>query len=61
MVGEKTSLQRCDVAREPEVRKILMSVKCFARGSGAGNKMSAPILWAPGKIAFFLQENPPCP
>ena len=20
--------------------------------------MAAPILWAPGKIAFFLQENP---
>ena len=22
-----------------------------------GPEMAAPILWAPGKIAFFLQEN----
>ena len=33
-----------------------MSVKMFARNSGAGNGCAN--LWAPGKIAFFLQENP---
>ena len=32
-----------------------MSVNYFARNSGAG--MAAPMLWVPGKIAFFLQEN----
>ena len=37
------------------VRKILVSIKCFARNSGP--EMAVPILWAPGKIAFFLQEN----
>ena len=34
-------------------------VKFIARDSGAG--MAAPILWAPGMFAFFLQENPSGP
>ena len=35
--------------KNPRVRKI------FVRNCGAGNDV--PILWVPGKIAFFLQEN----
>ena len=36
-----------------------MSVKCFARKSGAGK--AVPSLWAPGVLAFFLQEKPSMP
>ena len=35
----------------PHVRKL------FASNSG-GPEMAAPVLWTPGKIVFFLQENP---
>ena len=37
-------------------RKIPVSAKLFARNSGARNGC-ANFIWAPGKIAFFLQEN----
>ena len=39
------------------IRKILVSVKFLS--AILGPEMAAPILWARGKIAFFLQENPP--
>ena len=38
-----------------EIRKILVSVKFFARNSGAGNGRAN--FMAPGKNAFFLQEK----
>ena len=38
------------------VRKILMSVKFLS--AILGPEMAAPILWTPGKNAFFLQEKP---
>ena len=42
-----------------EVRKILLvSVKFVS--AILGPEMGAPILWTPGKNAFFLQEKP-CP
>ena len=37
------------------IRKILMSIKCLS--AILGPKMAAPILWARGKIAFFVQET----
>ena len=37
-------------------RLLQLSLKHFARNCGAG-KMAAPILWAPGIFAFFLQEK----
>ena len=37
------------------VRKILVSVKFVS--AILGPEMAAPILWTPGKNAFFLQEN----
>ena len=37
------------------IRKILVSIKFLP--AILGPDMAAPILWAPGKIAFFLQEN----
>ena len=40
------------------VRKILVSVKFVS--AILGPEMGAPILWTPGKNAFFLQEKP-CP
>ena len=40
------------------VRKILVSVKFVS--AILGPEMGAPILWTPGKTAFFLQEKP-CP
>ena len=39
----------CLPRENPRVRKIRV------RNSGA--EMAAPILWTPGKTAFFLQEN----
>ena len=42
----------------PNFRKILVSVKFVS--AILGPEMAAPILWTPGKNAFFLQENP-CP
>ena len=39
-------------------RKILVSVKFVS--AILGPEMGAPILWTPGKNAFFLQEKP-CP
>ena len=39
----------------PEIRKILVSVKFVS--AILGPEMAAPILWAPGISAFFLQEN----
>ena len=41
--------------RERGIRKILVSVKFFS--AILGPEMAAPILWTPGKNAFFLQEN----
>ena len=42
------------------IRKILLvSVKFVS--AILGPEMAAPILWTPGKNAFFLQEKPPCP
>ena len=38
-----------------KVRKILVSVKFVS--AILGPEMAAPILWTPGKNAFFLQEN----
>ena len=38
------------------VRKILVSVKSLS--AILGPEMGAPILWTPGKNAFFLQEKP---
>ena len=40
------------------IRKILVSVKFVS--AILGPEIAAPILWTPGKNAFFLQENP-CP
>ena len=40
------------------LRKILVSVKFVS--AILGPEMGAPILWTPGKNAFFLQEKP-CP
>ena len=40
------------------IRKILVSVKFVS--AILGPEMGAPILWTPGKNAFFLQEKP-CP
>ena len=37
------------------IRKILVSVKFLS--AILGPEMAAPILWTPGKNAFFLQEN----
>ena len=37
------------------IRTILVSVKFLS--AILGPEMAAPILWAPGKIAFFLQED----
>ena len=42
----------CLVSR---VRKILVSVKFVS--AILGPEMAAPILWTPGKNAFFLQKN----
>ena len=42
----------------PRIRRILVSIKFMS--AILGPEMAAPILWARGKIAFFLQENP-CP
>ena len=39
-------------------RKVPVSVKFLS--AILGPEMAAPILWTPGKNAFFLQENP-CP
>ena len=39
----------------PWIRKILVSVKFVS--AILGPEMAAPILWTPGKNAFFLQEN----
>ena len=40
----------------PFFRKILVSVKFVS--AILGPDMGAPILWTPGKNAFFLQEKP---
>ena len=40
------------------IRKVPVSVKFLS--AILGPEMAAPILWTPGKNAFFLQENP-CP
>ena len=42
----------------PEIRKILVSVKFLS--AILGSEMAAPMLWAPGKNALFLQEKQ-CP
>ena len=39
----------------PFLRKILVSVKFVS--AILGPEMGAPILWTPGKNAFFLQEK----
>ena len=41
-----------------KIRKILVSVKFVS--AILGPEMAAPILWTPGKMRFFLQENT-CP
>ena len=46
------------VCKGHKPRKILVSVKFVSAILGPG--MGAPILWTPGKDAFFLQEKP-CP
>ena len=38
-----------------KIRKILVSVKFVS--AILGPEMAAPILWTPGKNAFFLQET----
>ena len=38
-----------------KLRKILVSVKFVS--AILGPEMAAPILWTPGKNAFFLQDN----
>ena len=40
----------------PEIRKILVSIKFVS--AILGPETAAPILWTPGKNAFFLQEKP---
>ena len=42
--------------RSSSFRKILVSVKFVS--AILGPEMGAPILWTPGKNAFFLQEKP---
>ena len=42
--------------REGKFRKILVSIKFVS--ASLGPEMAAPILWTPGKNAFFLQEKP---
>ena len=44
------------VREEKSQKKSPVSVKFLS--AILGPEMAAPILWAPGKIAFFLQENP---
>ena len=43
---------------DTKFRKIPVSLKFVS--AILGPEMAAPILWTPGKNAFFLQENP-CP
>ena len=44
------------MANSRKFRKILVSVKFVS--AILGPEMGAPILWTPGKNAFFLQEKP---
>ena len=43
------------VLEASDIREILVSVKFLP--AILGPEMATPILWAPEKIAFFLQEN----
>ena len=47
-------LHRLGLGRR-QIRKTLVSVKFVS--AILGPEMAAPILWTPGKNAFFLQEN----
>ena len=55
--GQKLNTNFCSqtVQAPPNFRKILVSVKFLS--AILGPEMGAPILWTPGKNAFFLQEN----
>ena len=49
-------LEEFEVSNGKNFRKILVSVKFVS--AILGPEMAAPILWTPGKNAFFLQEKP---
>ena len=55
--GQKSSIKLSPPSAgfPQRIRKILVSVKFVS--AILGPEMAAPILWTPGKNAFFLQEN----